>query len=341
MKFYDKYVPEFLKKKHPLVTILGEVSELRRRFLIDIDGCLSSLKDDPFLSSKVKASRNPPDFFSIVSELKAAAHYKNKGREIELLPIKPGAGGDFKMPFREKEIFFEVKRLIEPEKIEDRIMEEIRKIPSPLIVSINYDPWLGDQMAQTIIDETRAEIEASVSQKGGFPIKKVLPYAEIQIDKKDRSNLSKETEVIMIQRMAVKIPFGPIKWKTGKLLEEARQGLSPNDPNVLVIDIHRLFVDIDDVERALYGDKVVNLFLHEASQKVQKADERDPETVSDHGLISKKINPKEDGLFFEDENNVINAVIALDIGAMRKKEIFVNPFVEENRFMGGLKRFLE
>jgi len=341
--FYGKYVPEFLRKTHPLTVILEEPSEMQKGFLSDLDECLSSLEDDPFLPSKVKASRNPPDFFSIVSELKVATNYKIKDRVVALLPVKRGVGGDFKMGFRNREIFFEVKRITEPEKIADKIMQEIRKISSPFNVVVEYDPLLSGGMTQTVVDETRAEIKALVSQKGRLPVKKVLPYVEIQIDKKDRSDRSKKTGVVMMQREATEIPFGPIKWKIRKLLEEARRELSQNEPSVLAIDIHRLSVDTNDIERALYGEGHVDLasLFREAPQKVQEIYSRDPETIWEHGLIPKRFYREENGLFFDDENNVINAVIAFDIGAMKEKEIFVNPFVEENRFMSDLKRFLE
>lgn len=123
-KYYRQYITSFIKEKHPLISLIFN----ERRYLDLLNGWLEKLDYIPDVTHLIKKSRNPTDFFNIMSEFKVASLLIDKvGKFKIIVPEKPSP--DFEIEISGKTVTIEVKR------IEDK-METLKG-------NIKYVPSLG------------------------------------------------------------------------------------------------------------------------------------------------------------------------------------------------------
>ncbi len=73
-KYYGRFVTFFLEKDHPLINLI-----IRKRSYLDLlNGWLEKLDSIPNVTHLVKKSKNPAEFFNIMSELKVASFFIDK-----------------------------------------------------------------------------------------------------------------------------------------------------------------------------------------------------------------------------------------------------------------------
>ena len=105
-KYYGQYISSFVKENHPLISlIINEGSHL-----ILLDGWLDKLDSIPDVSHLIKKSKNPADFFNIISEFKVASFLIAKVDKIKIISSKKPSP-DFKIEMSDKIITIEVKKI--------------------------------------------------------------------------------------------------------------------------------------------------------------------------------------------------------------------------------------
>ncbi len=111
----------FLEKDHPLINLI-----IRKRSYLDLlNGWLEKLDSIPNVTHLVKKSKNPAEFFNIMSELKVASFFIDKVDKLKII-VPKNSSPDFEIEILGKTITIEVKR------IEDK-METLKG-------NVEYDP---------------------------------------------------------------------------------------------------------------------------------------------------------------------------------------------------------
>lgn len=122
-KYYGRYIISFMGGNHPLISLISN----ERSYLDLLNGWLEKLDSMPDVTHLIKKSKNPTEFFNIMSEFKVASFLIDKVDKLKIiLPEKPSP--DFEIEIFGKTITIEVKR------IEDK-METLKG-------NIKYDPSL-------------------------------------------------------------------------------------------------------------------------------------------------------------------------------------------------------
>ncbi|MCW3138635.1 MAG: hypothetical protein N2V76_09550 [Methanophagales archaeon] len=120
-KYYGRFVTFFLEKDHPLINLI-----IRKRSYLDLlNGWLEKLDSIPNVTHLVKKSKNPAEFFNIMSELKVASFLIDKVDKLKII-VPKNSSHDFEIEILGKTITIEVKR------IEDK-METLKG-------NVEYDP---------------------------------------------------------------------------------------------------------------------------------------------------------------------------------------------------------
>jgi len=120
-KYYGRFVTFFLEKDHPLINLI-----IRKRSYLDLlNGWLEKLDSIPNVTHLVKKSKNPAEFFNIMSELKVASFFIDKVDKLKII-VPKNSSPDFEIEILGKTITIEVKR------IEDK-METLKG-------NVEYDP---------------------------------------------------------------------------------------------------------------------------------------------------------------------------------------------------------
>lgn len=112
-KHYSKLLNNFSRINHPLISLI--INE--RRFLKVFDEQLKRLDQLKNLSNLIKKSKNPEDFWSIISEIKIISSLVYNVDEIEIV-ISDESSPDFKIKQLGVEITIEVKKIIDKFELE-------------------------------------------------------------------------------------------------------------------------------------------------------------------------------------------------------------------------------
>jgi len=168
-KHYRPFIKKFIRKKHDLIQLLSNEVE----FLVTLDEILKSLDSFNELNSLIKKSRNPKNFWDILSEINVLYLLKDKVENIELGHPSP----DFKIKKLNTQITLEVKH------ISNRIQigkATCRSIGGIKVYGVAWKP-------QELI---KKRIEESIEKKQyiqGIPHILIfdVAFAELMVDKSD------------------------------------------------------------------------------------------------------------------------------------------------------------
>jgi len=351
MKQLDRY-PEIkkncgnLRDDHPLMLCALEDNT---KFLQYFENLLKNLKSVKGFKSKIKKIKeDSQNFRSYISELKIAERFKNF--DVEFTHTKKEEKiPDLKIRYNGKEIYLEVK-LSADTRYEPEVFREIEKIPSPFFVKIGYDYnyllkaiGLEKGIIEELINFTKDKIKKG--NYGIFPlILGNIKFADVEIKNKREYRIvpkeGEKTYLIMMPKEARKILLEPIRRKINLIFYENIDQLTNDIPTILVLDIDRCEIDMEDIEVILYGtDKSDSSFLFKLlSPKTKKAYARDMNVFLKHELLPTLAYRAQNGLFWRDEANILNGVLVF-MG--NEKKIFVNPFVKDELYVSNLGMLME
>lgn len=105
-KYYGQYITSFLKEKHPLISLIFN----EWRYLDLLNGWLEKLDSTPDITHLIKKSRNPTDFFNIMSEFKVASILIDKVGKFKIIVPKKSSP-EFEIEMFGRTITIEVKRI--------------------------------------------------------------------------------------------------------------------------------------------------------------------------------------------------------------------------------------
>lgn len=351
MKQLDRY-PEIekncgdLKNDHPLMLCALEDNT---KFLQYFENLLKNLKSVKGFKSKIKKIKeDSQNFRSYLSELKVAEYFKNF--DVEFTHTKKEEKiPDLKIRYNGKEIYLEVK-LSADTRYEPEVFREIEKIPSPFFVKIEYDYnylleaiGVEKEIIGKLIDFTKGKIKKG--NYGIFPLTLGnIKFADVEIkNKKEYGIILKEGEktyLMMMPKEARKIPFEPIRRRINSVFYENIDQLTNDVPTILVLDIDRREIFMEEIELILYGtDECDPSFLLKLlSPKIKKAYVRDMNVFHEYNLLPTLTYRERNGLFWRDDANILNGVLVF---MRNEKKIFVNPFVNDELYVSNLKQLVK
>lgn len=105
-KYYGQYIFSLVKKNHPLISLI--INE--GNYIVLLDSWINKLDSIPDVPHLIKKSKNPADFFNIMSEFKVASFLIAKVDKIKIISSEEPSP-DFKIEVLNKIITIEVKRI--------------------------------------------------------------------------------------------------------------------------------------------------------------------------------------------------------------------------------------
>lgn len=312
--YLTKYLGQF-KDDHPLLLLF----DLNPAYMTSFNKLLEDLDKIPNLSSKIKQMRDPSNWQSIVSELEFARDIKQLN-PIFVQPKKGTPFTDVKLDLLGKEVFFEVKLLVETDEA-TRVFEEIWKVPSDFFVEIVHE-ILDRNKANTLIDFVKSKIKNL--ETGSFEIN----GTEVTIRKK-RLTKSPRTSLIMQSKEAIMIPLETLRRKIFMDFYDKLHQFSSEKFVFWVIDAKKWQYNEESFKSVVYGNVVIDLTVglkrYVGFEDIYKVYMKDPELFEDTGIVPTFTYPKKDGLFFLKETTCLNGIILKCHG---RTHLLINPFAD-------------
>lgn len=312
--YLTKYLGRF-KDDHPLLILF----DLNPEYMTYFNKLLEDLDKIPNLSSKIKQMRDTSNWQSSVSELEFARDIKELNPEF-VQPKKGSPFTDVRLDLLGKELFFEVKLLVETDE-SARVYKEVWKIPSDFLVEIIHE----------ILDRNKAdELIAFVTNKiknlqtGSFEINGTL----VTIRKKT-STKSPRTSLIMRCKEAILISLDSLRRKIFMDFFDKLRQFSSEKFVFWVIDTKRWKYDEQCFKSVVYGnvvtDMTVGLKRYVGFEDIYKIYLKNLELFNNTGIVPTFTYPKKDGLFFLKEATCLNGII---VKSHRRLHFLVNPFAD-------------
>jgi hypothetical protein len=225
--FLNKYLSDF-DEEHPLLVNFESNSEYVRI----VEDLLKKLDKTPNLDIKIVELKDASNWESTFSELEFARKVKALNPEF-IKTLKGSRSPDLKVSLLGKDIFFEVKLLLENDAI-TRVNREICKIKSDLIVVIDYGSCetFDNKKADRLIEYIRNKICAQ--EIGSYPF--IETGTEIEITRK-KSTKTERTDVMSL--CLFEIPMDYIRKKVFDDFDSKLQQFESCSPIFWVIDSQR------------------------------------------------------------------------------------------------------
>jgi hypothetical protein len=327
-KFLNKHLSDF-EENHPLLVNF----DLNPKYMDYVEDLLKEVDGTPNVETKIVEMKDTSNWESAFSELEFAR--KVKALNPEFIKTEKGSRTpDLKASLLGKDIFFEVKLLIETDETR-RIYDEVWRIESDLTVKVNHDALnksQTDRLIEFIISKVKSKSLGAFSFEG----------TDIEILKRVNPK-TKRTALITFQR-PVLIPLEPIRKKVFMEFYDKLIQFESCKPIFWVIDCLRWKYDNDFFKAILYGDVTTDMtvgrMLYGFSEITEKA-ARNLELFNNTDLVPTLTYPKKNGLFFLNDAGCLNGVVAKTHG---KTHLLINPFAGQqldNDSIRQLRRVLE
>jgi len=317
---------EQLEEEHPIKNIITWNDRFKKYLICLIDFLdKNTIKN---LDSKLnELRRDKANWESYISEMEFCR--KLAGLSPEFIPSKSkGAAPDIKISLNGEDIFFEVKLLKDVE-MSTELFKRISEIISDYIVIINYDPL---NLSKEYIEKAYQLVLNNIKERktGKFNIDNVL-----DIEIKEKKDVAKEfkkesrTWVILSMKKAIEIDVGKLK---RKMLLDFYKKLKQfkNVKNIFwVIDLERWQYSIDCLKEVFYGgiisDYTIGIKNFVGFEEIYKIYTKNPELFNDTNIVPCFSYPKKDGLFFNEDFNILNGVVGIK---KNKSHLLINPFAK-------------
>jgi len=311
---FDNYLLWLLTSKEPYTIITWE----------EISKWLNLLKDSDAIfhfGEKLRSTKQEV-FQSYLTELEFAGYYKEQGYEIELEPevASTGKNPEFKIESNGFRVFFEAKNIFWEEilamnEIETQIQGTLGKIEQPYAFSIHYTSKFRIRDVQPLRDFMISKLK-SINEDQAFPVRFLFPD--------EKEVLAK----IVVFGRPKRLPYGYLG-ASGRLdafeipgAKEIRRKISKKvgqlpkeEANVLIIAPGQIFVDVDDIDYALYGDEKILIHKDDWSTEVIRVR---------NGTFSPNMNTRLSAvIFFKKKLN------SMSQNSICNKLVFHNPFAKK------------
>jgi len=346
-KYYGEWLNKALKETEPRAyPIIKQFLVKNYKYLGQLDQVLGETSAIEGFPTIVKHSKNKVEFYDEFSILKLGRILINMDCAFEFIPPSEEPKPDVKAEIWDKDVFFEVKHLRNVDEAENLLFDFFNEYASKFIISIKLDDAVTLSQVQECIQILKTAMETKKDEQ--FPQRFSLGYADAEI----RLSEPRPKTLVIVSPSVELIPFKRTKFKIETTFHEALKQLKSTpstSPNFVVYDIDNWRIEFEDMARAFYGDgitdvtlatlelqktlynlkKETNLRVHD--QKIAKAFERNfYEVLKDNLLIPQFSYSFQNGLFFLDESEEINGVIAF---RGDKQTLFPNPFVKDDRLI--------
>ncbi len=346
-KYYGEWLNKALKETDPRAyPIIKQFLTKNYKYLEQLDKVLGETSVVKGFPTIVKHSKNKMEFYDEFSILKLGRILKNIGYAFEFIPPSEEPKPDVKAKIWDRDVFFEVKHLRNVDEAENLLFDFFNEYPSRFLISIKLDDAVTLSQVLECIQILKTVMETKKDEE--FPQRLSLGYADAEL------RLSKphpKTPVIVGPSVEL-IPFKRTKIKIETTFHEALEQLKSTpstSPNFVVYDIDNWRIESEDMGRAFYGDGITDVTLatlelqktlcilkketkHKVhDQKITKAFKRNFfDVLKDNWLIPQFSYSSQNGLFFLDESEEINGVIAF---RGDKQTLFPNPFVKDDKLI--------
>lgn len=346
-KYYGEWLNNALKETDPRAyPIIKQFLTKNYKYLEQLDQVLSETSALKGFPTIVKHSKNKVEFYDEFSILKLGKILKNMGYAIEFIHPSKEPKPDVKADIWNRDVFFEVKHLRNVDEAENLLWDFFNEYASKFVVSIKLDDAVTLSQVQECIQKLKTVMETKKDEE--FPQQLSLGYADAEIQ---LSEPRPKTPLIIGLRVEL-IPFERTKFKIETTFQEALKQLkstSSTSPCFVVYDIDNWRILSEDMARTFYGDTITDVTLvtlelqkilynlrketnrrfHD--QKIVKALKRNfYEVLKDNLLIPRFSYSLQNGLFFLDESEEINGVIAF---RGDRQTLFPNPCVKDDRLI--------
>jgi len=346
-KYYGEWLKKVLTEKDPRTYPIVKQFLIKNydylKLLDQVLGETSAVKGFPTI---VKHSKNKTEFYDEFSVLKLGRILRKNGYAFEFIPPGGEPKPDVKARIWNKNVFFEVKHLRNIEEVIDLLFDYFNEYPSRFVVSITLDETVTLPQIQECIHTITTVMETKKDED--YPQLLSFGFAKVEITlSKQRSKTP-----ISVQSGVVVVPFERTKYKIETTFREAlkqTKSIPSTSPSFVVYDIDNWKIESEDIAQALYGSSVgdstletlelqrtlynlrkeTSLKIHD--KKILKAFRKGfYEVLRENRLIPRFSYSLQDGLFFLNESEDINGVIAF---RGNTHTLFPNPFVKDDKFV--------
>lgn len=283
-----------------------------------IEELFEAIDSIPNLSTRIEQMEDASNWESALSEMEFAKEIKDLNPEF-LVSSSKTPYPDLKASLLGKEIFFEVKLLLENDET-SRVTSEIRKTNSDLIVNIDYNKPLNRDQADKLIEILKNTIDSS--QIGSFT------YEETKIEIQKKTPKKNERTSILARAGPFMIPFEPVRRAIFMNFYAKLYQFMACKPMFWVVDCRRWKYSDDDFHRIVYGtinvDIGVGYHIYGLSE-ITKKYMSSVEYFEGSDLVPQLRYPQKDGLYFLTEASCLNGIIVRTKG---NSILLPNPFAE-------------
>jgi hypothetical protein len=310
--FLKKYLSDF-DEEHPLIFNFS----LNPEYMNYVEDLFKEVDGIPNLVIKMDELKDNSNWESSFSELEFARKVKALNPQF-IKTEKSSRTPDLKVSLLGKDVFFEVKLLLENDEAH-RIYYEIWKVESNLTVKVSHDALNKNQTDRTI---EYIKNKVTSNSIGTFSFE----GTDIEIQKRINPK-TKRTALITFQR-PVSIPLEPIRKKVFMEFYDKLIQFESCKPIFWVVDCLRWKYGHDDFKSIFYGtttrDLTVGLKMYGLSDITGKA-VANWELFNDTDLVPTLTYPMKNGLFFLNEAECLNGVVSKTHG---NTKLLLNPFAK-------------
>lgn len=245
-------------EEFPLAIVLSRKSSISEKFVEELDETIGRVSKIKYLNSVIRRSKNKQEFWDAYSEISVAKYCVDRGIYVEFLPQNLSIG-DLKAKIDGKEVFFEVKHLVNSKVIE-KLENNIRKTVSPYIVGFFTSPFISDIEAEAFLTEIRIALKSKTTTERKLPYGRFTTYFKKQV-----SNF--QGTPFMAGEIGF-IPIEPVRIKLASLMRESHEKFHRENVNLIVLDIQRWTIPFDYVKMALYGENKDGVYYEKGNERI-------------------------------------------------------------------------
>jgi hypothetical protein len=311
--YLEKYLSDF-EEEHPLLSLFS----LNPDYMNHIEKLFEDIDSVPNLSTRVGQMKDPSNWESALSEIEFAKEIKDMKPEF-LVSTSKAPCPDLKARLFGKEIFFEVKLLLENDET-SRVSDEIWRTKSDLIVNIGYNKSLNREQADNLIEILKDKIKSN--QIGLFA------YEETDFEILKKTTQKTQRTSLVARAGPFTIPFEPLRRAVFINFFAKLYQFMTCKPMFWVVDCKRWKYDKDTFHQIVYGTITVDIgvgyYLYGLYGLTKKYYDS-PEYFEGSNLVPQLRYPQKDGLYFLTEASCLNGIIARTHG---NSYLLPNPFAE-------------
>ncbi len=311
--FLEKHLGDF-EENHPLLVLF----QLNPEYMNEIEKLFEEVDKVPNFKTRIDQMKDTSNWESALSEIEFVREIISLNPEF-IVSTGKSPCPDLKAHLLGKEIFFEVKLLLENDQT-NRVSDEVWKTKSDLIVNIAYNQPLSRDKADELIKILKDKI--TKGQVGAFT------HENTQIDIRKKIKTENERTSLITRAGPFEIPFEPIRRTVFMNFYAKLYQIMEVRPIFWVIDCKRWKFSQDDFHRVVYGTITVDVgvgFRMYGLSEIAKKYMEIPEYFEGSNLVPQLRYPLKDGLYFLAEASCINGIVVRRHGNCN---LFPNPFAE-------------